>query len=209
MSGVQSPILDDMPTEIKLIILSQISDIRSLSAIVHASPRFHAAYNARRAEILRSVVLETLKHRGLDFAQTPHALEIYSHTASQDIFVPIVLDCYQQLVRGATNLSLTTDQSIALLRVAIAVPWIAAPDANPLFGTTFSREGSRILPDPRPAVLCRIIIRPDRHGALMKLLKLLVDEGYRISGRKINGRGDVCVGDVMTLEPYESDTPEN
>ena len=206
MSSAQSLCLENLPTEIKFIILSQITDIRSLSAIVRASPTFHAAYRARQAEILSSTVLETLKERGLDFSQPAYALETYSHTPSQDIFVPIVFKCYQQLACGATKLSLTIDQSISLLQIAIAVAWI---DADFPYWVRFSREGSRALPEPRPAVLSRLKIRRDPHSAHVKVLGLLLDEGYRVSGGVIRDRSGIYLGNVMTLEPYEPITPEH
>ena len=206
MSSVQSPGLENMPMEIKIIILSQIPDIGFLSAIVHASPIFHATYLAR-AEILSSIVLVTLEQRGLEFAQIAHALEIYSHTANQDIYIPIVHDCYQQLASGVRQLTLTVDQSISLLDIAIAVIWVADSDAKSSFRVRFSREGKRALPEPRPAILCRVKIRQDPHRAHITLLRLLVEEGYRISDREIRDSGGIFLGDVMTLEPYEPNTP--
>ena len=206
MSSAQILCLENLPMEIKFIILSQITNIRSLSALVRASPTFHAAYRSRRAEILSSTVLKTLKERGLDFSQPAYALEVYSHTASQDIFVPIVFDCYQRLTRGATKLSLTIDQSISLLQIAIAVAWTGQSHADFPYWVRFFREGSRVLPEPRPAILCRLKIRREPYMAHVKLLGLLLDEGYRICvGGRLERGG---MGNVMTREPYEPNAEE-
>jgi len=52
--------LESMPTELKIAVLEQLPDIKTLSALIHASPIFHAVYLANREEILTSTTLHEL-----------------------------------------------------------------------------------------------------------------------------------------------------
>lgn len=50
-----------MPTELIINILEQMPDVNTLSAIVHASPVYHAIYLAKREKILTEVTLRKIE----------------------------------------------------------------------------------------------------------------------------------------------------
>ncbi len=56
--------VESLPTELIMAILSQVSDIKTLSALVHASPRLHAVYSTVRESVLTKTVLRELGTKG-------------------------------------------------------------------------------------------------------------------------------------------------
>lgn len=60
------PSLETLPVELQRLILSKVSTLQSLSAIVHASPQFHRIYDEDRVPILRLVLAETLGEIHID-----------------------------------------------------------------------------------------------------------------------------------------------
>ena len=68
-------VLDSLPTEIKIVLLYQIPDVATLSALVHASPCYHSLYLALREEVLTCITFRELSARNvriitpLSFAQ--------------------------------------------------------------------------------------------------------------------------------------------
>ena len=70
-----SCVLDSLPTEIKILLLRQIPDVATLSAVVHASPCYHSLYLAVREEVLTAITFRELSARNvciitpLSFAQ--------------------------------------------------------------------------------------------------------------------------------------------
>ena len=70
-----SCVLDSLPTEIKILLLHQIPNVATLSALVHASPCYHSLYLALREEVLTSITFRELSARNvriitpLSFAQ--------------------------------------------------------------------------------------------------------------------------------------------
>lgn len=54
------PSLETLPVELQRLILSNISNLQTLSAIVHASPQFHRIYSEDRMPILRLILARTL-----------------------------------------------------------------------------------------------------------------------------------------------------
>ena len=61
----QKPLLENLPAEIQVLILCQISQLSSLSSIVHASPAFHQSYCGARAKILHTLAIRTLRENGI------------------------------------------------------------------------------------------------------------------------------------------------
>lgn len=55
--------LEELPVELRILILSSVSDLDSLQSIVFASPACHHAYRRARAELLRNVLYK--KYNGL------------------------------------------------------------------------------------------------------------------------------------------------
>lgn len=60
------PSLDTLPVELQCLIMSKISDLRSLSALVHASPDLHRVYVEHRMSILRDIATQSLKRLEID-----------------------------------------------------------------------------------------------------------------------------------------------
>ncbi|TGO35149.1 hypothetical protein BHYA_0168g00050 [Botrytis hyacinthi] len=48
--------LDDLPHELKELILCAASDIATLNCLAHSSPLFHSAYRSRREQIFATVI---------------------------------------------------------------------------------------------------------------------------------------------------------
>lgn len=61
----ESP-FDDLPTEIKVMILCHMPEVSSLSSTVHASPTYHQAYLGAREEILHKITIQTLQKNNID-----------------------------------------------------------------------------------------------------------------------------------------------
>ena len=57
--------METLAPEIKIEILRLVPDVRTLGALVHASPSYHATYQTVRAEILALTTLKTLRRRGV------------------------------------------------------------------------------------------------------------------------------------------------
>ena len=84
----QKPLLEDLPSEIKVMILCQIPQLSSLSSIVHASPTFHQAYRGAREEVLHTLVIRTLQKHDiglLDPWTAIHAPPLGYHVPPGDV----------------------------------------------------------------------------------------------------------------------------
>ncbi|KAL8785334.1 MAG: hypothetical protein Q9195_008678 [Heterodermia aff. obscurata] len=57
--------LDGLPTELKLMILNEIPDLRSLSALIRASPLYSRAYFDVQEELFNKQTFKELERRGL------------------------------------------------------------------------------------------------------------------------------------------------
>lgn len=57
---------DDLPTEIKVMILCHMPQISSPSSTVHASPKYYQAYLGARSEILHNITIRTLQKNDID-----------------------------------------------------------------------------------------------------------------------------------------------
>lgn len=53
--------IENVPTELMIKLLQQTKDVVTLSALVHASPLFHAVYIENREKILTEVTLREMK----------------------------------------------------------------------------------------------------------------------------------------------------
>lgn len=211
MSSNSFSALEDMPFEIKASILSQISDLPSLSAIIRASPHMYAVYAAGRDKILSSIVFPTLASWGLDLTKPARHIELYSHKPHQDIFVPTVHSWYSQLATRASRPIITMQVSKSLLQVALAVTWYKVPGPDGSGWIRISRPETPTLPQPRPDNLCIIRIPPgpdEAYYSVFPLIQLLKSEGYRRSGVNVRGADGKNVGMVMTSEPYDPRNPE-
>lgn len=74
----QSSRLEVLPTELKLAVLNQLSDVKSLSALVHASPIFHKVYSLDRELILTKITIRELRNR-------PNSVDILRRTSLSSV----------------------------------------------------------------------------------------------------------------------------
>ena len=58
-------LMEDLPSEIKIMILCHMPDVSSLSSIVHASPAYHQSYLGTRDEVLHAMTVRTLQKNDL------------------------------------------------------------------------------------------------------------------------------------------------
>ena len=61
----QKQLLEDLPSEIKIMILCQIPQLSSLSSIVHASPTFYQSYCGAREQVLHTLAVRTLQENDI------------------------------------------------------------------------------------------------------------------------------------------------
>ena len=69
--------MDAIPPEIRRIILRQMPDIASLSALVHASPNYHASYLGNREAVFTIVTLRSLQSQGVKILPACSAAKVY------------------------------------------------------------------------------------------------------------------------------------
>lgn len=99
-------LLEGLPVEIHEFILLELPTLRSLDALVHASPHLHASYAQNRQAILRTCLLRTLE----DIAVDAH----YCHVSGTDTFqrnrdMDLIWDSfatYQEARASASTLTL-------------------------------------------------------------------------------------------------------
>ena len=59
--------LEQLPTELKLALLSSLSDLSDLQSLVHASPSYHAVYLTDRHRILHRVIVNGVDPRSFQY----------------------------------------------------------------------------------------------------------------------------------------------
>ena len=117
--------LECLPAELKVIILQQLADIRTLSALVHASPAFHEVYTANRERIFTIHTLRQL-NRCVRINQRPLAVwEILVHGEEiEPNLKPAIQSCCVQAHAGkAANIRLPIHQCLALRKVVQIGYW--------------------------------------------------------------------------------------
>ena len=91
--------MDSLPVELIRMVLFNLSDLATLSAIVHASPRFHSTYLSTREELLTLVTLRELELHNIIIEQPSngdfHVLRItskptFSSTESELEFLSLI-----------------------------------------------------------------------------------------------------------------------
>lgn len=68
--------LENVPSEIKVMILCHMPSLSSLSSIVHASPTYYQAYLIAREEILHNITLQTLQRNNIGLLDPWTAIHI-------------------------------------------------------------------------------------------------------------------------------------
>lgn len=127
--------LESLPPELIHIVLRQLPDFNSLSALVHASPVYHAVYLSSRERILSKITIRTLQTR------TTNQLNLNRRNGgstvcrqgnySHPLLKTALVSCITQAQAGqCSRLSLSIGQCIALLTIERV---FNHPLANPSF----------------------------------------------------------------------------
>jgi len=116
--------LEALPLEIKCIIFRHLPYIQTLSALVHASPAYHAAYAAFREQIFTRFTISELQKRRVNVLTPGSFLEVT--TANNEIpnaLVEIAILACHEAVHAKKVVRLTIDQCLALLTLRDVVGW--------------------------------------------------------------------------------------
>lgn len=125
--------LDSLPTELSMAILGYVPDVRTLSALVHASPKLHAVYSAVRESVLTRATLRELgtKDLALDIEAFLKPAEVYCLYTTQKTLDPhsrpAVKSCQVQSSK-AVNIILSVSQCIALRTLVSYYGWSVVED---------------------------------------------------------------------------------
>lgn len=120
--------LESMPTELKIAFLKQLPDINTLSALVHASPVFHAVYLAIREDILTKTTLRELStknqflHIG-DLLKPASLCHFVTGTGELDPSLEFAIRASQAQANKITDIRLTVDSCIALRTLRFYYGW--------------------------------------------------------------------------------------
>ncbi|KAG7004550.1 hypothetical protein G7Y79_00024g055000 [Physcia stellaris] len=68
--------LEKVPVEIRIKILSYITDLRTLSNLIHATPVYHQAYSSVRNKVLTNVTIHDLAARSIDILHPAPVCEL-------------------------------------------------------------------------------------------------------------------------------------
>ena len=117
-----TPDLEGVSTEIKLAILSHVQDVASLSALVHASPLYHAAYLKDRAGFLTAAKLRDLSLDDADLLKQSIYVEISCRSVKGAI---IIINYENAIYKGKPRPQLVMEQVTELLAVEhVVIGWI-------------------------------------------------------------------------------------
>lgn len=116
--------LEALPLEIKCMIFRHLPYIQTLSALVHASPAYHAAYATFREQIFTRFTILELQKRRINVLTPGSFLEV--NTVDNALPKPLVkvaiLACHEA-VHAKKVARLTIDQCLALLTLRDVVGW--------------------------------------------------------------------------------------
>lgn len=116
--------LDTLPYELKLWVLKAAPDVGTLSALVRASPTFHAVYLSAREECLTQATLCDLKTRDVDIL-TPHTFIevcIKGNRSTSPVLKQAIQECYRA-TQGKRTIKLSADECCALNSLTDLMGW--------------------------------------------------------------------------------------
>ena len=116
-------ILDHLNIEIKLHILQDIPNIKSLCSLIHASPAMHAVYANVQRQIYTRVTLNELVERDIDILTPALFLQVKLLSRVGKILQPAIRSLYHQLTAPKGPVVLDLDQCRALRQLEDIVPW--------------------------------------------------------------------------------------
>lgn len=111
-------LLEDLPSEIKIMILCHMPDVSSLSSIVHAFPAYHQSYLGTRDEVLNAMTVCTLQKNDLGLLDpwtTIHAPQLGYHIPHRVETISEYLDRYAQGRVDGSRRRLAPEDSLAIL----------------------------------------------------------------------------------------------
>jgi hypothetical protein len=116
--------LEALPLEIKCIIFRHLPYIQTLSALVHASPAYHAAYAAFREQIFTRFTILELQKRRVNVLTPGSFLEVNTvDNALPNPLVKIAILACHAAAHAEKVARLTIDQCLALLTLRDVVGW--------------------------------------------------------------------------------------
>jgi hypothetical protein len=120
--------LESMPTELKIALLEQVSDIHSLSTFIHASPIFHAVYLANREDILTKTTLPELSTKNqslnIDELLKPAGLcHLVTKAGDLDANLEPAIKAGHAQANNTTDIKLSVDHCIALRTLLFYYSW--------------------------------------------------------------------------------------
>jgi len=120
--------LESMPTELKIALFEQLPDIDTLSALIHASPIFHAVYLAHREDILTKTTLQEMstKDQSLNINELVKSA-VLCHLGTKNGKLnpnvePAIQACQAQ-ANTTTDIKLTVDHCIPLRTLCFYYGW--------------------------------------------------------------------------------------
>lgn len=125
-SKINPPTFDNLPSEVKTIILKQAPDLKTFQNLVHASPSYHAVYLTARKQILTTMALRQLAVRAIDFFQPSSRLEVYVKGGPPGIAKTVksaIESCIQRHQKGEHKKALSIEHCVALLSIQHARFW--------------------------------------------------------------------------------------
>ena len=130
--------LERLPTELKIALLQQMPDINTLSALIHASPIFHAVHLANREDVLTKTTLQELSTRkrsiNIDELLKPATLcHVVTKIGKLDQNLKLAIKACHAQVRansGKVCLKLSVEHCIALRTFCFYYGWQIAETEN-------------------------------------------------------------------------------
>ncbi len=123
------------------MVLQSMSDVASLSSLIHASPSYHAVYRAMRNEVVTMVTLQEPESHDLHIQEPMSFVEICVHGGQYpDRYLrSAIADCQDQ-AWDHKRIQLTVLQYQALLTLVNLVGW-TIHEEGPSYHITCSKTG--------------------------------------------------------------------
>jgi len=116
--------LEDLPVELRLMIFPHLPDVSTLSALVRASPAYHAVYAAHQEEILSHFTVKELGNRNADILTPASFVEVNTpDNEARKSHLRSAIPAYHRAVQQHKHPRLTVEQCLALLAIRDVVRW--------------------------------------------------------------------------------------
>lgn len=129
--------LEGLPNKLKLWLMKVAPDVATLSALIHASPTYHAVYLSAREECLAKATICDLESRGIDVL-TPHTfieVSIRGNRHFNPVLKQAIEHCYRATQNNqTTKLKLSLRECRALVTLTDLVGWDVQWEPEPVRG---------------------------------------------------------------------------